>query len=349
MVYIGKYYSDIMFSAEVFDTAILLYKPQYTCTDINIIAFSSNHVVNSNLLNMKFAQFVASILEKRNDGAESCVFYDYRTAINILKFNPSLEYKFVGSNFKYINWLNNKTATRLWMSNNLNTPSICVLPSNECVLNKLKDLFPGQDEFVIQADVSSGGKGTYMFTNETENAVRNRLAKSEFYLVSPYIKNSQTYNAHICVSKEWYWVSPISKQISKTVDSSPIYMGSTFDIDSNKIDATPLEEIARSLKNAGFCGICGIDFMLVNGTFTYIECNNRLQGSSALLDYILKLNSLPSLYQLMIDTYKETSYVNYSKLEITSTYKYITSQSDILCSSNFIRRSEIPMYRYWNL
>lgn len=349
MVYIGKYYSDIMFSAEIFDTAILLYEPQYYCNNINIIAFSKSSLIASNLLNMEFAKFVASILEGRNDESESCVCYDYRTAINILRFNPSLEYKFVGSNYKYINWLNNKTATRLWQSNKFNTPSICVLSGNECTLKKLKELFPEKNKFVIQSDISSGGKGTYIFTNETETTIRNTLVKSDYYLVSPFLENAQTYNAHLCISREWYWVSPISKQISNAESNNPIYIGSIFDLDSNEIDSTPLDEIAQSMRNAGFCGICGIDFMLVNGIFTYIECNNRLQGSSALLDYILKLNSFPSLYQLLIDTYKEKPPQIYHKLKITSTYKYITNESDILCSMESIHRSEIPMHRYWYL
>lgn len=349
MVYIGKYYSDIMFSPDVFDTAILLYKPLYHYSNIKLECFSYNWVVTSNLLNMEFAKFVASILEKRNDGPNSCVFYDYRTAINVLKFNPSLEYKFVGSNYRYFNWLNNKTSTRLWLSKQFNTPSICTLAGNECTLEELKELFPGQNKFIIQADVSSGGKGTYIFTKETETAVRNNLLKSECYLVSPFIESAQTYNAHLCISKEWYWVSPISKQISKYVNNNPIYMGSVFEISFNEIDPTPLKDIAQRLKNSGFCGICGIDFMLNNGIFTYIELNNRLQGSSALLDYILRFNSLPSLYQILINTYKEKTQLFDHKLKITSTYKYITSKEDLTFDDNVTHCHEIPMHRYWNL
>lgn len=346
MIYIGKYYSDIVFSSEFFEMAILLYKPLYSCDNIEISWFSDK-TVRGNLLNMDFAHYVANILMKRNVADESCLCYDHRTAINIMRICPSLRTKFIGAKVPYIDWLNNKTTTRLWLSPEIQTPAIGVLTGNECTYNRLNKMYPKKRAFIIQSEISSGGKETFLFTNENEKEIYDSLKRTSCYLVSPLIEDATTYNVHICISDKQYWISPVSKQVSDFSEYHPLYAGSVF----NNIYITKIVEqlnfIARKLKDTGFRGICGIDFMLSEDEFIYIECNNRLQGSSAALDYLLRKNNFPSLYQLLVATY------NGDPLPLMeSTYKqtycsYFTN-SNINKAHASICLHEVPMYRHWN-
>lgn len=69
---------------------------------------------------------------------------------------------------------------------------------------------------------------------------------------------------------------------------------------------------------------CGIDFLSDGNNFVFIEFNNRMQGSSALVDHILQYNHHVSIYELAINAVKDTlsdlnavaanniSYANYS-------------------------------------
>lgn len=348
MIYIGKYYSDMIFSEELFETAILLYKPLYAHHNVEIFSFSDK-VVDGNLLNIDFANFVASILMQHDYKDESCLCYDYRTALNIIKKYPKLQSKFIGSNTKYIDWLNNKTTTRLWLSPDIQTPTIGVLAGYECTYNRLERMYPRKSAFILQSEISSGGKGTYLLTNNNKNEIYDKLDAANCYLVSPFIENANTYNAHICVSNKQYWISPISKQITNLSEYHPLYIGSVFNNICSNIITESLNFIAEKLLNIGFRGICGIDFILLNDFFVYIECNNRLQGSSAALDYLLKANGFPSLYQLVVSAYRGEPLPLSKKIYNKQIYcAYSTNPNMFQTYNNTIRFDEVPMCRYWD-
>ena len=346
MIYIGKYYSDIMFSSELFDTAILLYKPLYKCDNLEILWFTDK-VVQNNLLNIDFARYVANILLKRKVNDESCLCYDYRTAINIISISPNLRTKFIGANSQYIDWLNNKTTTRLWLSSEMQTPAIAILPSNECTYSRIKKMYPNHDKFFIQSEISSGGKGTYFYTSENEKEIYKKLKYSSCYLVSPLIENAVTYNVHICVSNKQYWISPISRQISNFLEYHPLYGGSDFSNTHSMAIPRQIDMIAQKLKELGFRGICGVDFMIADNVFIYIECNNRFQGSSATLDYLLKTNNLPSLYQLFIRAHNGDSLPTIAANQYKQTKCMYFTDSNVGKNINSICFCEVPMYRHW--
>ena len=347
MIYIGKYYSDIMFSSDLFETAILLYKPLYSCDNIEIFSFS-DEIVHRNLLNMDFAHYVASVLMQQNVADKSCLCYDYRTALNVVKICPTLHTKFIGANEPYIDWLNNKTTTRLWLSPEIQTPAIGVLTGNECTYSRLERMYPRKSAFILQSEISSGGKGTYLLTRKNENEIYHKLKQTSCYLVSPLIEDANTYNVHICVSDKQYWLSPISKQVSNFLEHHPLYIGSVFDNIYNPIIVEPLNFIAKKLQSLGFRGICGIDFMLFKDKFIYIECNNRLQGSSAALDYLLRINNFPSLYQLVVSAYNGDSLPSTEAIYDKQTYCVYLTNSNMPKYQNSICSHEVPMYRYWN-
>ncbi len=348
MIYIGKYYSDIMFSAKLFSAAILLYKPIYDYEAISVFAYSDSQIIEDNLLNMNFARFVASVLVEKTDSSEQCLFYDYRTAANVLQVAPELKFRFVNSAMPYINWLNNKTTTRLWLSDVLKTPTVCVLAGNECTFSRLTRMFPQCKKFVVQSEISSGGKGTYILDKQNKAFVISRLSRYGCYLVSPYIDNTISYNSHIAVSDQGYWISPISEQIVSYNESNPLYTGSRFSV-KNSVDAkNSLQYIANRLHTIGFRGICGIDFLMQNETFIYVECNNRLQGSSAALDMLMQKNNYPSLYSLLLNPeYISTlSELNLSK-SITLVYSTNAQGVYLARSNGCVTAQEVHLNRHW--
>ena len=63
-----------------------------------------------------------------------------------------------------------------------------------------------------------------------------------------------------------------------------------------------LLNLGRELQATGYRGYCGIDYLYSENEFIFVEINNRLQGSTSLMDMILQYNYGISIYTLAIKT-----------------------------------------------
>ena len=182
------------------------------------------------------------------------------------------------------------------------------------------DSFSGV-RFIVQENYASGGAGTHIVSRPKHDE-RLSFIHDEKYIVSILQENNISVNAHIIVFKDRVLLLPGSIQIIRENNKRLMYRGADFityrEIDKRLRDK--FEELAviiatryqsgmnlqvegidgkgRNISIDGFRGILGIDAIIHDGKVKILECNNRFQSSSNLLNYALREMGLPSLQQM---------------------------------------------------
>lgn len=335
-VWIGRYESDVLtYKPYCFDYSITYYGSNQN----NNFAFSDivrEHAVYNNI----FVEFVnEKIIKIRNktihkDNSIELYFYSNGIKRNLLDKYP--QYKNICKNCnsnKLIDWLNNKTYTRLWLDNTVSVPKYALLSKAECSYEKIHSLFPEFNEYIIQKNYSAGGHGTFKLNKYNEQTILDKITFYEPYLVSPYYKNNISMCCHVIISENDILIFPLALQKLSEANNRLSYEGTDYsfsrelskDIKSKCMDF--INKISILLSQNGYRGICGFDFLIIDKTPFFIEVNPRFMGSSYLINYALCESNLPSLFE-----FNTMAFVNSKKL---GKYKKIISEMRI----NYITRT----------
>lgn len=267
--------------------------------------------------NKKFYEFIITCIKKlcKVDSDYELYFYNSILSKELEKLEPSLKKHFRNCNsYILLDWLNNKSYSRLWLSNSVDVPPFTLLSKGECSISYLKNKYPNYSEYIIQKNYSSGGKGTYHLKSENENAILNQLSQFEPYLVSPYIANAISACCHVIIGIDDAIIFPIGFQILSENMDTMSYLGTTYQKPSSlNITDSQIEEfilnISCRLSRNGYRGICGYDFLIKENQLILIEINPRYMASSYLLNHVLAKENLPSLFDL-----NDMAFVNDSRL-----------------------------------
>lgn len=292
------------------------------------------------------AFFIEKLKELLCQGNHQIMFYNSALAYTLIQTYPSLEKYACCINPKsQLDILNNKIHTRLWLANHISVIPFTLLAGAECQFPKLLKSFPDCNQFIIQEARSAGGTGTFLINKRNCDIVLKCLSKSTLYMVSRYIEPAISLNAHILITKEDIIVFPSSIQIIEQYNNNLLYSGADYICYKHLPSAIRKEiyektkVIGALLKNTGYYGICGIDFLLHDDTIYFTEINPRFQASTLLLNIVLKQRMLPSVQELQLMTFDNNINIAIAKLETLeinySLYKYVRYNSN-------------NIFHYWN-
>lgn len=297
-VWIGKRESDIL-TYNDFNCSITFYGSN---RNGNFAYSAQQRTVSS--YNELFTNFVISTLQKimlKHPSAE-IHFYNNTFAYKIIQKYPSIEQHIVNLNSqKMLNFLNHKALSRLWLSNYVKSPAFCLLSKFACSFSNLTKKFGSYTAFVIQKNVSGGGSGTYALNKLNEEEILALLNDDDLYLVSPLYSPNLSVSCHSMIDSNNIVVLPVSEQVINTENCKLEYMGNRYFSNNLLISKKVHQEamiICELLQQIGYRGICGFDFIEYNNDVMLIEINPRYQGSSYVLNQVLKEHSLPSLFSL---------------------------------------------------
>lgn len=204
-----------------------------------------------------------------------------------------------------ISLLENKIQSKLWFSNCVTILPYSLEKSQNINLKRLESKFPQYTEFVIQASSSCGGSGTWLFSHQTASTIYNFLKRDERYIVTPYIPHSVSVNIHSIIYEKEVVLLPPSVQIISTENVNFSYNGGDFlsyrklpQIIKDKV-ASHAHMIGDKLRDKGYRGVCGIDFLITESDIYLMEINSRFQASTILINKALTINSIPISVQLL--------------------------------------------------
>lgn len=301
-IWIGRRESDILtYIPNTFNYSITYYGSN---DQISNFAFSVKKRAQAKY-DIKFYTFIISCIKNLCDNTDyELYFYNSTLTKELGKLQPSFKKHFKNcNNYVLLDWLNNKSYIRLWLSNSVIVPPFTLLSKEECCLSFLKSKFPNYKEYILQKNYSSGGKGTYHLTKENENVILNQLSAFEPYLASPYLTGAISACCHVIIGKDDTLIFPIGYQILSENRDTMCYLGTTykkpqcFNITYSQIEEFILN-ISIRLSNNGYRGICGYDFLIKEDQLILIEINPRYMASSYLLNHVLSKENLPSLFEL---------------------------------------------------
>lgn len=185
-----------------------------------------------------------------------------------------------------IKLLNQKFLTREYVKNCTNLLPYAILSGKMIKRQALMQLFPGYEEFVVQADFSCGGSGTWLYSDIASFS-------EKYYAVSPYFKDSVSLNIHLIIYPEEVLTFPPSVQLISTNDGTFSYQGADYVMYQHlpkQVKETLVfqaKAIGNMLRNVGYRGICGIDFLATSDCVYFMEINARFQSSTFLLNRAL--------------------------------------------------------------
>ena len=301
-IWLGPRESDILTMGKYFDKSITFYgsdgQDNYSyCTE-----HRRNLYYDDN-----YYKFVFDSFDKLLAMDSECAvhFYSGGHANRLKEMRP--EY---AQHFKYINdpmlldWFNNKTYSRTWMENSVDVPRYKLLSKSECAYGALSEKFYGFDEFILQLNHSSGGKGTWKLNKQNEIKLFDEIPGNEPLLVSPYYADTISANCHIIVGENESILFPTSVQIINVQNDKMIYSGGDYtygrSVDEQMGDKLYdfKSKMAGMLSKTGYRGVCGIDFLVYGEKILLIEINPRYQGSTFVLNHELTNCGYPSITEL---------------------------------------------------
>lgn len=203
--------------------------------------------------------------------------------------------------------LNNKFEVRKLFSNDVPMLKYYNVKGKDFKYDKFKYI---GDTLVIQLPIGSGGSKTFICNNDNYSIVEKNLIEDKLYSVSKYIENNTPFNVHCLIGKNQIEILPPSQQELEIIDKIE-YIDSTYNISLDNNDLKKLRNyciiICEKLKDMGYKGVLGIDFIESDNEFYFMEINPRFQGSTKKVDKILKDNNLPSIFEYNYNLFKGLS------------------------------------------
>lgn len=324
LYWIGVRKSDLLSVDELYKGCITFFGDG---KNRNIALFNTGRARKNHNINIPiFDEFNReSILEILNNDPEAkFMFYN---PVYAYLLEEELRKKVICLNdIEILNILDNKILCKLWLKNEVQLFESKQFLGMEIDLKKLDSIFGNSQNYLIQSSVSSGGTGTYILNPQNQKILKDKLCPHNLYTVTPYYRDATSFNIHCVIYSNSFQLYPISVQILKEEHGNLLYKGCDF-IAANVLDSklkTELEmqaaNICQKLCNINYRGVCGIDFILIDGKIYFCEINPRFQASTLVLNYALKQNNLISINEANLFAFKDRYQVSETLIKIDIPY-----------------------------
>lgn len=262
---------------------------------------------DSDLLNSFINKKALQILTRDSD-ARFMLYYQADITILYPKVRKHTLY---ANDIPLTKFLDDKIKTRMWLNEKISMPPFLTVAGRNIKYSDLKSMFPQYDKFVIQADYSCGGSGTWLLTSDNRSETAKRISASLHYTAMPYFENSVSLNVHIVIYKNDIIIMPASIQLISIKQYSLSYQGSDFiaytylpELIREKVENSA-RIIGKQLQYSGYRGVCGIDFIATQNDVYFSEINGRFQSSTILLNKAMRNIGLNiSMQTLHIDAFE---------------------------------------------
>lgn len=198
-----------------------------------------------------------------------------------------------------------------------------------------------EKEYIIQDNISSGGEGTYTVSNINEIP---DVSKNAVYLITPYYEKNIPINVNFVIFDNEIIVFPASVQIIQQINGKLLFMGT--DYHTEKYQTCLIQDVilkntlklASALKDLGYRGIGGFDYIFTENQLLFLECNPRFQASTYLLNLSLEKLHLPSVQELNLMAFEHKNAPNYDYFMMKVPYSCIAYSYKRYLKNSFIRK-----------
>lgn len=204
------------------------------------------------------------------------------------------------NDYNLLQFLKNKAIMREFASQ-----YIPVVPYVEFNGNSVPDVgfdVSEEDAYILQKVFSSGGNGTFKMSRSRCVQYFAENKENEHYILSPFLRNAVSLNVHAVVFDNSCIVLPPSFQLIQHNGEAFLYIGGDFFVNLSNQQFELIQSrtllLAEALREAGYRGVCGVDYLLTENELYFLELNPRFQASSFLANKLLINEGKPSLIDL---------------------------------------------------
>ena len=261
-----------------------------------------NNTKNFDLIDNFFNKEAKEII-KKNPKVRFMYYSQINSYDSIKKFDL-LDYVICLNNQELVEYLSDKFKLKDYFKEFIPILDYELVKGINCTVEKIQNKFNTNiDEFIIQSATGSGGSGTMVLSNKSENKLE--INKEQIYMVTKYCKNNIPINMHVLISDNEIQMLPPSIQIIQVGDNKLLYKGcdyiaykKEFPHELNEKFKRYCKIVAKKLQDMGYRGVLGIDSIAYEGEIYLMEINTRFQNSSTILNRALLENNLPSIQEL---------------------------------------------------
>ncbi|MDT3959810.1 ATP-grasp domain-containing protein [Staphylococcus kloosii] len=318
------------------------------------IYYTSNFIsdTNNELFLKEYKKFIVDKTKKiaklYNDDVEFLLFNDKKKITKLCEDIQNIKI-IKGNKQETIELLNDKFRIRKEINDILPTVDSKIVQGKY-----LKEYLNFTNEhFVVQMKDGSGGDGTYLVRFGNIDDIE--INKDVFYSVSKYIRNIPI-NSTLVIGKKDFLELPSSVQLIEIFNNQFHYSGADFsyiNCFTNKILKKLKKfnlKIAEFLKEKGYKGVIGIDYLIVNEDIFFMEFNPRFQSSSFLLSLELEnqCNScLGELHYIAItnQNFKNISLNDINLSFLNSNAKNIFPNENRKIKNGYFKKNPNSVYR----
>ncbi len=341
LYWVGPRQSDIEGIGNLFKGSITIFGDN---SQGNISYCTKNKRINHNVRNSECDVFFIQTLTDicRNDTDARFIFYN---PIKAYEYGETILHRTLCLNpYNILSTLSDKKLARHMLRDVVEIIPYVSIKGVECSFQNISKYFTNDCEFIVQEAISSGGEGTFHIDAGSHVV----FDEQKEYIVSPYITNAISLNAHILISEEIICFPP-SVQIITERNGKLLYSGADYicysmlNLDAQKLVAQKLNSIGAFVKRKGYRGVLGIDLMLKDEHIYFVEFNARYQASSQLLNRALFESQCTSLQELNLNIFSGatksiitpfsipySNYVYSSSNITTNRFKRIALSSEVL-------------------
>lgn len=159
---------------------------------------------------------------------------------------------------------------------------------------------------VVQEKYGFSGSNTIVINGQNYRTYLSKLKWCTRYSVSEYIMDAWNTNAHVFIGETETILYEPSRQIVNNMDDHMVYIDGVFDL--NDSEKSFVKEscagIVAKIREKGYRGVLGIDFLVANGKAYFMEINPRFQRSSNKLNELLIRRGEQTLFQRQLSLFK---------------------------------------------
>lgn len=220
------------------------------------------------------------------------------------------------NNLELIKSLNNKPKSREMLKGVVKCLDYLYVKGKDITFKKINSLFKGvSTKYVVQEFVGFGGIGTFVLSEANENEILKELNPENYYSISKYFENIVSANSTFMIGDEILIFESSIQKILKSFNL--LYNGWDFE-QYEKLDKSlknkiykQTYDIAKKLKEMGYVGVGGVDYIIKEDEVYFIEINPRFQVSSEALDKSLQEKNFPSIFELQYLCFCDREKFNY--------------------------------------
>ncbi len=175
--------------------------------------------------------------------------------------------------------------------------------------------------YILQENHASGGYGTHIIDKENISLYIESMDLNKGYFLSPYFNDTISINVHCILFDDNVIVCPGSIQLVKEINNKINYLGSDF-VEYKRLTEEVKKAICENsksfgemLRDMGYRGVLGIDFLIIENQPHLLEVNARFQASTPLLNRALKNAFLPSMQELHLLAFESDASIESKKIE----------------------------------